>query len=321
MNDDFDELDRALFALPLEAPPPGLVLVVEDDAQIVRVLQLELEHEGYEVDVARDGLAGLEKALKEPDLVILDLMLPKMDGIEVCTRDARQEPRADHHADRQGSHSGPRQRARRRRRRLPHQAVFDRRAAGARARSLRERTRRVERLSNTATSSRWIATATKCTAPAKAIALTAKEYALLEYLLLHRNKVHTRDELFNGVWGSDFLGDSNLIDVYIRYLRGKIDDGFDDKLITTVRGVGYTLATLTPREVSGRCAGGSRRFTRCCWSASSRRSRSCSPFELRSILLDEARAKVDSVGTDIAQLVRGQSALSASATRSRSKKP
>jgi DNA-binding response OmpR family regulator len=75
----------------------------------------------------------------------------------------------------------------------------------------------------------------------KDIQLTAKEYALLEYLLLHRNKVHTRDELFNGVWGSDFLGDSNLIDVYIRYLRGKIDDGFDDKLIQTVRGVGYAL--------------------------------------------------------------------------------
>ena len=75
----------------------------------------------------------------------------------------------------------------------------------------------------------------------KQVSLTAKEYALLEYLLLHRNKVHSRDELFNGVWGSDFLGDSNLIDVYIRYLRGKIDDGFDDKLITTVRGVGYTI--------------------------------------------------------------------------------
>jgi DNA-binding response OmpR family regulator len=75
----------------------------------------------------------------------------------------------------------------------------------------------------------------------KQIHLTAKEYALLEYLLLHRNKVHTRDELFNGVWGSDFLGDSNLIDVYIRYLRGKIDDQFDDKLIQTVRGVGYAL--------------------------------------------------------------------------------
>ena len=75
----------------------------------------------------------------------------------------------------------------------------------------------------------------------RTIPLTAKEYALLEYLLLHRNTVHTRDQLFNGVWGSDFLGDSNLIDVYIRYLRGKIDDDFEDKLIKTVRGVGYTL--------------------------------------------------------------------------------
>jgi len=62
------------------------ILIIEDDAAISRVLQLELEHEGYEVDVARDGLAGLEKALKEPDLVILDLMLPRMDGIEVCKR-------------------------------------------------------------------------------------------------------------------------------------------------------------------------------------------------------------------------------------------
>src|SRR5580658_6123506 len=62
------------------------VLVVEDDAAILRVLQLELEHEGYEVESARDGLEGLEKALKEPDLVILDLMLPRMDGMEVCKR-------------------------------------------------------------------------------------------------------------------------------------------------------------------------------------------------------------------------------------------
>jgi len=70
--------------------------------------------------------------------------------------------------------------------------------------------------------------------------LTAKEYALLEYLLLHRNKVHSRDELFNGVWGSDFLGDSNLIDVlHPLPCAEKIDDPFEDKLIQTVRGVGY----------------------------------------------------------------------------------
>ncbi|HEY5340660.1 MAG TPA: response regulator, partial [Candidatus Aquilonibacter sp.] len=62
------------------------VLVIEDDAAISRVLNLELEHEGYQVESARDGLEGLEKALKEPDLVILDLMLPRMDGLEVCRR-------------------------------------------------------------------------------------------------------------------------------------------------------------------------------------------------------------------------------------------
>jgi two-component system, OmpR family, response regulator ArlR len=62
------------------------ILVVEDDAAISRVLQLELEHEGYAVESARDGLSGLERALKEPDLIILDLMLPRMDGLEVCKR-------------------------------------------------------------------------------------------------------------------------------------------------------------------------------------------------------------------------------------------
>jgi DNA-binding response OmpR family regulator len=77
----------------------------------------------------------------------------------------------------------------------------------------------------------------------KRIELTAKEFSLLEFLLMYPNKVHTRDEIFNSVWGSDFLGESNLIDVYIRYLRNKVDADTDDKLIHTVRGVGYALRT------------------------------------------------------------------------------
>jgi len=215
------------------------VLVIEDDAAISRVLNLELEHEGYEVESARDGLEGLEKALKEPDLVILDLMLPRMDGLEVCRR-IRAKSRVpiimltakDRVPDRvSGLDVGAddyltkpfateellaRVRARLREK-APHGNVIRHRDV------VMDRDRH------------------EVTRAEKPIALTAKEYALLEYLLLHRNKVHTRDELFNGVWGSDFLGDSNLIDVYIRYLRGKIDEGFDDKLITTVRGVGYTI--------------------------------------------------------------------------------
>ena len=218
---------------------PYRILVIEDDAAISRVLQLELEHEGYEVDVARDGLPGLEKALKEPDLVILDLMLPRMDGLEVCRRIRAKSTRADHHAHRQRSRSRSRRRARFGRRRLRHQTVFHRRAARARSRAA---ARTLAALQRDRVSRRRDGPRPSRSAPRrKPVTLTAKEYALLEYLLLHRNKVHTRDELFNGVWGSDFLGDSNLIDVYVRYLRGKIDDGFDDKLITTVRGVGYTI--------------------------------------------------------------------------------
>ncbi len=222
-----------------EPAPTYKILVVEDDAAISRVLTLELTHEGYAVETASDGLEGLEKALKEPDLVILDLMLPRMDGLEVCRRVRAKSDvpiimltAKDRVPDRvEGLDLGAddyltkpfatlellaRVRARLRERH-PHANVISYRDV------VMDRDRR------------------EVTRAGNPVVLTAKEYALLEYLLLHRNKVHTRDDLFNGVWGSDFLGDSNLIDVYIRYLRGKIDDGFDDKLITTVRGVGYTI--------------------------------------------------------------------------------
>jgi DNA-binding response OmpR family regulator len=218
---------------------PFKILVVEDDAQIVRVLRLELEHEGYVVDTASDGLAGLEKALKEPDLVILDVMLPKMDGLEVCTRVRHKSnvpiimlTAKDRIPDRvSGLDLGADDY-------LTKPFSVDELLARVRAR-LRERHPQANVLE--ARDLTMDRDRHEVRRAGKPIALTAKEYALLEYLLLHRNKVHTRDELFNGVWGSDFLGDSNLIDVYIRYLRGKIDDGFDDKLIATVRGVGYTL--------------------------------------------------------------------------------
>ena len=215
------------------------ILLVEDDAQIIRVLKLELEHEGYEVETASDGLAGLEKALKEPDLVVLDLMLPKLDGLEVAAR-LRAKSRvpiimltakdripdrvagldrgADDYVVKPFSIEELLARIRARLRdRDPHENVL------AAKDLVMDRDRH------------------EVTRAGRQIHLTAKEYALLEYLLLHRNKVHSRDELFNGVWGSDFLGDSNLIDVYIRYLRGKIDDPYEDKLIQTVRGVGYAL--------------------------------------------------------------------------------
>jgi two-component system response regulator ArlR len=215
------------------------ILVVEDDAAISRVLQLELQHEGYAVDTARDGLEGLEKALKEPDLVILDLMLPRMDGLEVCRR-LRAKSRVpvimltakDRVPDKvEGLDLG-----------ADDYLTKPFSTAELLAR-VRARLREKSPIANTVEHRDVVMDRDRheVTRSGKPVTLTAKEYALLEYLLLHRNKVHTRDELFNGVWGSDFLGDSNLIDVYIRYLRGKIDEGFDEKLITTVRGVGYTI--------------------------------------------------------------------------------
>lgn len=218
---------------------PYRVLVIEDDAAISRVLQLELEHEGYTVEVARDGLSGLERALKEPDLIVLDLMLPRMDGIEVCRR-VRAKSRVpiimltakDRVPDRvSGLDMGADDY-------LTKPFATEELLARIRAR-LREK----EPASNLLAYRDLVMDRDRheVARGGKPISLTAKEYALLEYLLLHRNKVHSRDELFNGVWGSDFLGDSNLIDVYIRYLRGKVDEDFEDKLITTVRGVGYTI--------------------------------------------------------------------------------
>jgi len=215
------------------------ILVVEDDVQISRVLELELKHEGYEVETARDGLTGLERALKEPDLIILDWMLPKLDGLEVLRRirTKSQTPvimltAKDRIPDRvSGLDTGADDY-------LSKPFSIEELLARVRAR-LRDRAPAENIL--TAKDLKMDRDRHEVERAGNKITLTAKEYALLEYLLLHRNKVHTRDELFNGVWGSDFLGDSNLIDVYIRYLRGKIDDGYDDKLIQTVRGVGYAL--------------------------------------------------------------------------------
>lgn len=223
----------------MQGNAPYRVLVIEDDLAISRVLQLELEHEGYAVEVASDGLTGLERALKEPDLIILDLMLPRMDGLEVCRR-VRAKSRVP----------------------IIMLTARDRvpeRVAGldtgaddyiSKPFSTEELLARVRaRLREKHPASNVIAYRDvvmdrdrhEVTRGGTKISLTGKEYGLLEYLLLHRNTVHSRDELFNGVWGSDFLGDSNLIDVYIRYLRAKIDEGFEDKLIATVRGVGYTI--------------------------------------------------------------------------------
>jgi DNA-binding response OmpR family regulator len=217
------------------------ILIVEDDEKIARVLQLELEHEGFRIEVCADGASAIERALKGPDLIVLDLLLPRIDGLEVCRRVRRHSSvpiimltAKDAVPDRiAGLDTGANDYltkpfsieellARIRVQLRSHEPVE--RTLSAKDLILNRDTHEVKRGPNV-------------------ITLTAKEFSLLEFLLMYPNKVHTRDEIFNSVWGSDFLGESNLIDVYIRYLRNKVDEGADDKLIHTVRGVGYALRT------------------------------------------------------------------------------
>jgi len=215
------------------------ILIVEDDVQIAKVLRLELEHEGFEVEVCGDGASAIERALKGPDLIILDLLLPRIDGLEVCRRVRRHSSvpiimltAKDAVPDRiTGLDTGANDY-------LSKPFSIDELLARIRV-QLREREPGERVLSikdlmlNRDTH--------EVTRGGRSIGLTAKEFSLLEFLMMYPNKVHTRDEIFNSVWGSDFLGESNLIDVYIRYLRNKVDDAADEKLIQTIRGVGYAL--------------------------------------------------------------------------------
>jgi DNA-binding response OmpR family regulator len=220
-------------------PSKQRILVVEDDSNIARVLQLELEHEGFEVEVCGDGAVAIERALKAPDLIILDVLLPRIDGLEVCRRVRKHSAvpiimltAKDAVPDRiTGLDTGANDY-------LTKPFSIEELLARIRV-QLREREPGPRLLQ--AKDLTLDRDTREVVRSGRRIALTAKEFSLLEFLLMYPNKVHSRDEIFNSVWGSDFLGESNLIDVYIRYLRNKVDVGTEDKLIQTVRGVGYSL--------------------------------------------------------------------------------
>jgi DNA-binding response OmpR family regulator len=215
------------------------ILVVEDDAQIAKVLRLELEHEGFEVEVCGDGASAIERALKGPDLIILDLLLPRIDGLEVCRRVRRHSSvpiimltAKDAVPDRiTGLDTGANDYLSKP---FSIEELLARIRVQLREREPGERVLNIKDLTLNRDTH-------EVTRGGRSVVLTAKEFSLLEFLMMYPNKVHTRDEIFNSVWGSDFLGESNLIDVYIRYLRNKVDDAADEKLIQTIRGVGYAL--------------------------------------------------------------------------------
>lgn len=218
------------------------ILIVEDEAKLAQFMHLELTQEGYDVTIAEDGIAGLTAAREHQlDLIILDWMLPGLPGVEVCRRlrttgdktpiilvTAKDDVRdrvsgldagADDYVVKPFSIEELLARVRAQLRRTGEELSDAIQFCDL---SLNEKTREITRGD-------------------RPVELTAKEFDLLSYLMRHPRQVLTRDRILEEVWGYDFMGDSNIIEVYIRYLRLKLEEHQEKRLIQTVRGVGYVL--------------------------------------------------------------------------------
>lgn len=219
------------------------ILVIEDEVKIARFLELELSHEGYVVEVAYDGRDGYEKALSgNIDLIILDLMLPGLSGIEVCRRVRKESDvpiimltAKDDVSDKvMGLDSGADDYMTK---------SFAIEELLARIRVVLKRRGKNEENKNTIETGHLILFKDehRVTFKDKEIALSKKEFELLRFLMENKGIVLTREKILDHVWGYDYYGDTNVTDVYIRYLRNKIDQKYDVQFIHTVRGVGYLL--------------------------------------------------------------------------------
>jgi two-component system response regulator MprA len=234
---------------------PRKALVIDDEQTIIEFIKLGLRYEGFEVESASDGEQGLTAAQRlDPDIIILDLMLPDIDGLEVCRR-LRANPvtrdvpilmltAKDDVRDRVlGLDTGADDY-------LTKPFSFE--ELVARMRAVLRRLRRPGSSSGTSETDReqvlqfedlWLNTATReVRRGGRTIELTATEYNLLHLFMSHPRQVLDRQTILNRVWGYDFLGETNIIEVYVRYLREKIEDiPSAPRLIQTVRGVGYIL--------------------------------------------------------------------------------
>ncbi len=219
------------------------ILIVEDEAKIARFLQLELEYEGYKVTHCLDGREGLEFFKHHgADLILLDIMMPRLNGIEVCRRirDFSDVPiiiltAKDDTLDKvMGLDTGADDY-------VTKPFVIEELLARIRANLKKNKGAQVDSNILTAGSLKLDIDKHSVSYDDKVIELTKKEFDLLAFLLTNKNIVVSRDKVLEQVWGYDFIGDTNVVDVYIRYLRAKIDDQYQVKFIHTIRGVGYTI--------------------------------------------------------------------------------
>jgi len=220
----------------------GKILIIEDQEKLARFVEMELLHEGYQVEKAYDGRAGLDQALNGTfDLIILDVMLPGLNGMEVLRRIRRSSSipvimltARDTIIDKvTGLDSG----------------ADDYMTKPFEIEELLARIRTALRKKGKAAVGRILGACGLMLDVERHAAvvrnvpvnLTKREFSLLQFLLENKGIVLTRETLLEKVWGFDYMGDTNAVDVYIRYLRSKIDEAFGIKLIHTIRGVGYVI--------------------------------------------------------------------------------
>ena len=219
------------------------ILIVEDEEAIARFLELELRHEGYEVGKAADGRTGLELALiGQYDLVLLDIMLPVLSGMEVIRRIRRENQipvimltARDTVMDKvSGLDMGADDY-------ITKPFAIEELLARIRT-ALRKRPRAVhpENLLTCGPVTMDVARH-QVSCSGKTVELTSREFDVLKLMLENKQIVLSRETFLTRVWGYDYMGETNVVDVYIRYLRSKLDDAFGVELIHTVRGVGYVL--------------------------------------------------------------------------------
>src|SRR5699024_3625437 len=223
------------------------ILIVEDEEKLSRLLELELNYENYETEIASNGQDALLLLLNNDyDLVLLDIMIPELSGLEVLRRLRRQHittpvilltARDEVHDKVSGLDLGANDYVTK-----PFQIeeLLARIRAHLRMETKEESTDTLSMADLTVdTQTRQIYR------DRQAITLTSREFDLLVYLMKHKKQGLTRDQLIEEVWGYDYMGDTNVVDVYIRYIRQKLDHGYENHLIHTVRGVGYMMKDPT----------------------------------------------------------------------------
>ncbi|MEK3710493.1 two-component system response regulator YkoG [Bacillus sp. FSL K6-1005] len=223
----------------------GHILIVEDEEKIARVLQLELEYEGYSVTIKHNGTEGLDAAAEGSySLLLLDVMLPGMSGLEVLRRLRKTDQGTpvilltarDSIPDKvTGLDIGANDYVTK---------PFEIEELLARIRAaLRQTGSKTEDIGTFLTyDDLQVNEKTREVRRGdKEVELTPREFDLLVYMLKHPQQVLTREQILSSVWGFDYIGDTNVVDVYIRYIRKKMDYPYEKQLIHTVRGVGYTI--------------------------------------------------------------------------------